>query len=536
MEASGANLIKLRCMFIFITVTILFLTALALLVLQFATPRFRYNWLVATGGAFLAWISVFVWQVSIPFRLKFPAWQPDLLFSQSPEFFADDLAWTFAVSLATLCLAIILTAVVRSNFPRPINWTGTLILTSLGILAVIADNPLTLVLIWAAIDISELVAQMRVMEDPTLSERAVIAFASRAAGILVLLWADMVSLANGQALDFRQAPPQVGLYLVLAAGLRIGVLPLHLPYSSESSIRRGFGTGLRLISAASSLILLVRIPLSSLASPLTPYLLILTALAAIYGGWMWLRAPDELNGRVFWLIGMSSLAVAAALRANPTGAAAWGCAIVLSGGALFLSSEPNKWSLRLLFAGAWGMSSLPFSLTATGWNSGASNSWLTWLAWPLLIAAQAMLIAGFIRHSQRPTSRLSHEDQPMWAKNVYPIGISLLLLMTILLGLFGWSGTLQLGNWFVSLLVSLLAFGLLSLTPRLRVLNPVRAHWVRPINVSWLDWGYQLLGNLYRQLRRVSDLISNVLEGESGIMWTLLFLALFISFFTQRNP
>jgi len=523
-------------MFILITVTTLLVTALILLVLQFVAPGFRYNWSIATGGALLGWISVLVWQIQMPIALQFPAWQPSLLFSQSPTFVGDEIAWTFAVSLTTLCLAIILTAVVRSNFPRPINWTATLVLTSLGILAVVADNPLTLVLIWSAIDLSELIAQMRALDDPKLSERAVIAFASRAAGILVLLWADMVSVANGQVLDFRQAPPQVGLYLVLAAGFRIGVLPLHLPYPSESTLRRGFGTGLRLISAASSLILLARIPLSSLASPLTPYLLILTSFAAVYGGWIWLRAPDELNGRAFWLIGMSSLAVAAALRANPVGAAAWGCATVLAGGALFLSSEQNKWLTRALFIGALGISSLPFSLTATGWNSGAPGSLLTLLAWPFLIFAHAMLIAGFIRHSQRSTTRVSNEDQPIWGKNVYPIGISLLLLTTILLGLFGWRGSLQLGNWFVGLIASLLALGLLWLTPRLRILNPVRAHWVRPADASWLDWGYQALWNLYHRLGRVSNTISNMLEGESGIMWTLLFLALFISFFTRRNP
>jgi hypothetical protein len=318
--------------------------------------------------------------------------------------------------------------------------------------------------------------------------------------------------------------------------LRLGVLPLHLPYSSESTLRRGFGTGLRMISVASSLILLARIPLDSLSSPLVPYLLIFNALAGAYGGWMWLRAPDELTGRPFWVIGMSSLAVAAALHANPVGAAAWGCAIVLSGGALFLSSEQNKWLARALFVGAWGISSLPFSLTATGWNSGASGSWLTWLAWPVLIATHAMLIAGFIRHSQRATTRISNEEQPIWAKNVYPIGISLMLLTTVLLGLFGWNGSLQLGNLFVGVPVILLAFGILSLTPRLRILNPVRAHWVRPVNASWLDWIYQIVWGLYRQLRRVSDGISNVLEGEGGIMWTLLFLVLFISFFTQRKP
>lgn len=250
---------------------------------------------------------------------------------------------------------------------------------------------------------------------------------------------------------------------------------------------------------------------------------------------MWLRAPDELSGRAYWIIGMSSLAVAAALRANPVGAAAWSCAIVLAGGALFLSSEQNPWLARLLLVGAWGISSLPFSLTATGWSSGTSTPLLGWLAWPFLILAHAMLIAGFIRHSQRTATRPRNEDQPIWARNVYPIGILLLLVVTILLGVFGWQGTLRLGNWLIGVPVLVLAVGIFWLTPRLRILNPVRAHWVRPTGSSWFDILYQALWNLYRQASRVSNVISNMLEGESGILWTLLFLALFISFFTPRG-
>ena len=256
-------------------------------------------------------------------------------------------------------------------------------------------------------------------------------------------------------------------------------------------------------------------------------------MAAVYGGWMWLRAPDELNGRPYWLIGMGSLAIAAALRANPVGAAAWGCALILSGGALFLSSEQNRWLTRALLIGALGISSLPFSLSATGWNSGSLNFWI---AFPFLLVSHAMLIAGFIRHSQRTVTRVSNEDQPIWARNVYPIGVFLLLLMVILLGLFGWDGTLQIGNWIMGLIASILTMGLLWLTPRLRILNPVRAHWVRPANASWLDLGYQTLWGIYRQLGRLSNAFTNMLEGESGIMWTLLFLALFISLFTQRTP
>jgi hypothetical protein len=85
------------------------------------------------------------------------------------------------------------------------------------------------------------------------------------------LWASMVSISAGTPMNFQDAPPQAGLYLLLAAGLRLGVLPLHLPYASEAAIRRGFGSALRLISAASSLILLARIPTTSVIFDIHPF-------------------------------------------------------------------------------------------------------------------------------------------------------------------------------------------------------------------------------------------------------------------------
>jgi hypothetical protein len=520
-------------MFIPITVSILFITTLALVLLRFTLGEYRYSWLIATSGAFFAWLSVFIWQLGMPFQIQLPSWQPIELFPQSPLLVADTIAWAFAVSLASLCLAVIITAVIRDNFPYPLSWIGVLILTALGILAVTADNPLTLVLLWAAIDISELIAHLRIVDQPQLSERVVITFAARVTGILILLWANMISLSNGLALDFRAAPPQVGLYLVLAVGLRMGVLPLHLPYTSESAIRRGFGTGLRMISAGSSLILLSRIPASSLASPLTPYLVVLIAFAGLYAAWMWLRAPDELTGRPYWMIGMGSLALTAALRANPVGAAAWSISLILAGGALFLTSAQTRWLERALLLTVWAISSLPFSLTGAGW---VTHGLGFWYALPILLTTHAMLIAGLVRHIQRSSIRAALDTQTSWARNVYPVGVMILLLTMLGLSLFGWDGSLQIGSWYLGLGASLLALGLLWLTPRLRILNPVRAHWVRPANPSWMDWVYRTLWNGYYQLSRLGNAFSALLEGESGIMWTLLFLALFISFFTQRAP
>lgn len=520
-------------MFIFITVGILLASALGLLILRFVSPDFRYTWLFAAGGALAAWISLLLWQIAMPITTQLPLWQPENIFRQSPLFMADGISWAFALSLGTICLGVIITAVARDNFPNPVSWIGMFLLTAFGVLAVTAENPLTLVLLWAAIDLSELISQMRFVEDPNLNERIVVSFASRVTGTLVLLWASMVSTSNDSVLNFLSPPPSAGLLLILASGLRLGVLPLHLPYAGESAFRRGFGTGLRMISAGSSLILLARVPLSSVESPITPYLMIFTSFAALYGGWMWLRSPDELTGRPFWLIGLGSLAVAAALRGNPIGATAWSCALILSGGAIFLASAQSRWMEKALFIGIWGVSSFPLSLTAYGWVSERAGFWY---AIPLLLIAQAFLLAGYIRQNRRTSSRTNFNDQPIWARNVYPLGIYLILITTLLLGLYGWSGSLGIGNWIASLSVALLTFGLLWLTPRFRILNPVRAHWVRPTNPNWLDAIYQTLWNLYRQAGRISNTFSNVLEGESGIMWTLVFLALFISIFIQRGP
>ena len=520
-------------MLILITVLLLVLTASTLLIIRAIQPGFRFFWLIAVGGALLAWASTWIWLARLPLVFELPPWQPAILFLDSPSFLADGISWPFALGLTTLALAIMLTAVVRQDLTNPLPWAGTLTLTGLGVLAVTSNNTLTLVLVWAALDLAELIAQLGSVDNPSASERVVIGFATRVIGIGLAVWANVISVASGGRVDFLSMSPQAGLYLLVAAGLRLGVLPLHLPYSAESSMRRGVGTAVRLISAASSLILLARIPPSSVISPLTPYLFILTSIAAIYGGWMWLRAPDDLAGRPFWVIGLASLAIAAALRADSAGAAGWGAVLILTGGALFLASVQQVWLNRALLIGVFGLSSLPFSLTAGTWSN---DSPTFFLAWPFLLAAQTMLIAGFIRHSLRPGVRENIESHPRWARNVYPAGISLLLLTMLALGFIGWDGARQIGNIVTALAVSLLTLGLVWATPRLPFLNPIRAHWVRPSAGLRLDNLYGGLWSFYQTLGRLSATLSATLEGEGGIMWSLLFLAIFISFMSQASP
>lgn len=522
-------------MLILLTVLLYFLVAIALVVLYWVRPGIRYTWMLAASGALVSWFSVLFWQLNLPLTFQLPPWEPSSLFLESLSFTADRLTWPLALSVSTLSLAVILTATARKNFPDPLPWAATLILGGLGLLAVMADNPLTLLMVWSAIDLTELATQLQSVDGPQPSEKVVTAFATRLAGVGVLLWASMVSISAGAPMNFQDAPPQAGLYLLLAAGLRLGVIPLHLPYASESAIRRGFGSALRLISAASSVVLLARIPTASVTSIFTPFLLSLAALAAIYGGWMWLRAPDELTARPFWLIGLASLAMASALRGNSIGAVGWSCALVLSGGALFLSSAHSLWLSRTLWIGMWGVTALPFSVSATGWGSVMPSFWPVW---PILLLAQALLLAGYLRHALRPTLRDSFKTLDRAAQYVYPLGIGILLGILLLLGFWGWEGASQVGVWILGMLAVSLG-GIASwLAPRLRLLTPLHAHWVRPTANSGMDWLFRGLWGVYRLISRLSISFSGMLEGEGGFMWTLLFMVLFISLIIQGrfNP
>jgi hypothetical protein len=510
-------------MLILITCLLLFVSALALVILRAARPNARYGWLVAAGGAALAFISVFAWRALMPFEWTLPAWQPIGIFPTPLSFRADGAAWALVTSILALILSILLTAATRHVFGNSLSWAGTLTLGGIGALAVAANNPLTLLLMWALIDLAELISQLSSVNGARNNERAVISFSMRISGNALLLWSYMAGFSSGSAFTFQSISPGAGVYLVIAAGLRLGVFPLHLPYDSGSSLRRGFGTALRLVGAASTLGALghVQIP----PSGATPILMVLASAAALYGGWMWLRSPDELIGRPYWMIGIAALSALSALNGSPTGAAAWACALILAGGALFLSSVQDARLNRALLVGSWSLSSLPFSLTASAWMGGLS------FIFPFALASQALLTAGFIRHAMRISGNDSLADQPAWARGVYPAGIILLLSVQFLLGFLGWDGAAQTGNLILALPASFLALGLVWGTRRFRILNPVRAHWVSAAD-SGVNGLYQGLWSLYHGLARMGLAVTDALEGEGGIMWTLLFLALFISIIT----
>jgi hypothetical protein len=566
-------------------VTVLFAIILLLiipagmLVIRVLRSKSSFLWLLAMVGTLVAWPAVYLSRLNMPQVIAPFTWQPDSLLLISPSLLVDATSWAFAIALATQVLSIMLTSVARFSTvhaksqeysletvnpeailsTQPVSsqitnwhaWAANLAMTSLGLVAVLAGNLLTLLLAWAALDIVELLLLLGQVSTTQERERVVISFATRIGGIGALLLAMVIIWQQDGLLDFPLNTPQASLLLLLAAGLRLGILPLHMPFFRELPMRRGLGTILRLVPIAASLLLLVRTSETVIRSDATPYLLGFTAIAGIYGAISWLRAQDELAGRPYWILGTTSLAMSAAILSQPVACLAWSLATLLPGSLLFITSVRRKSLAPILGLGLLGLVGLPYTPAWTGTSIfqaitvspnilRALASLLTALSFFII---HALLIAGYLAHSLRGTIIPTDSPQPKverWVWLLYPAGLAILPLSHFLVG---WIIRPSIAH--VSLLMwveGASAIGLASAfwlySSRIPSHNEESSSHSRLSEFSRFQsvtagQFYRLFWGGYRLLAQVIGLISSVLEGEAGILWALVLMVL-VAVFLQH--
>jgi hypothetical protein len=517
-------------MLIFITLIILMLTSIALVVVHLAKFRYAIHWLIAAGGVLAAWLLISFTGFDLPQTLPLVSWQPEYLYSLSPSLLTDHFSWSFAQALVTLLFAVILTDAVRSSDADWSSWTTSLGLTVLGLFAVLSGNLITLLLAWMAIDFVELFFLLSSINQSSLREKVVVSFSARTFSSILVIVAVIFSATQGHDLTFTNIPGEAGAILLLAAGFRLGVIPIHIPSFQSFPLSPGKATTLRMVSASSGLILLVRIAPVMLGSNLTMIFLGLAALATVYSGVTWLFAKNILEGRPAWIVGMASLSFASAAQGQALASFSWGLSVLLGGGLLFLFSKRNQWLIWILLAGLIAISTLPFT---PNWNGAYLFSQPFSIFYIPLLFGQALLLLGYARHTLRPETEL--EDAERWSKLIYPLGLLLLL------GTLFWLGllinppiqTIPLHAWFTGVIGLGLAAFLFIRSSHWKDIPP---DWVLLINsVLSLQWLYRSIWALYRSTTRILGVFTRLLEGEGGVLWAILLMGLLFSLLTRLN-
>lgn len=527
-------------MFLILSLVILLFTPILMGVIRVLRPGFGYQYLLALFGTLFAWLFVLLSHPDTPQIISLLNWQPESLFPYSPSLLLDRYSWPFALAMSALVLSVMLTAAARLSSHDWRAWSGSLVLAGLGLLAVLSGNPLTLLIAWTALDISEAFILLILSGESIIRQRIVLVLSARAAGIGILLAAMILSWSSGQTLTFTNIPSQSAILLLLAAALRLGILPLHLPFILETQFRRGLGTIIRLVPAGASLILLSRTAVAGIEGGIAPFLLALTILVAVYGAASWITAPDELSGRTFWIMAMVSLAIGASVRAQPEAAVAWGIACLLPGALVFLASPRVRFIRPLLFLGVLFISGLPFTPLWNGWLtygilwSGVSLANLISDAFFSIsfFMIHILLILGYIRHSVRQDEAINSVERWIWV--LYIPGLVILIVSHLIYGIISLPklSSISLAGWISGIIISVIALILwLRAQSWLRTLDFIPRYLSHLEPVFHFSWLYRFLGAAYRIFGRFVTLVSSILEGEGGLLWALLIVLLLFSMF-----
>jgi len=517
----------------------LFASALIVFLLKLLKRGTGFAWLTAVFLTLIAWGGL-LWShgQDLPPRIITPWRTIDPSTADQIIFLWDDVSWGLGFALIALLLCLLLTAPTRlTQKSSPVTWSLNLMITGFGLLGVLAATPLATALAWTALDLTELVLGISLVSGGGRSKQVVIAFSAKVAGTLLLLWAMVQSYASNTALSYSAVQSSSGVFLLLAAGFRLGVLPVNLPISSDLQLQRGISNTLRMTAQASSMVVLARIPAGIFSDTLTNILLLLTGLATFYGAIMWATAKNEPDARQYWSLALAGFTVAAALHGNQSAVITWGVVYIVSGGIISFYSARSKGLIFLPILGLIGMIGLPYTPAASAITGFAASPFHIWDGF--FIISLALLAAGYLRISLMPGDSLV--DLERWVPGVYLLGLAFLAVSGWLIAALNTPVGLNTGLWWASAASAVLAFPLYWLIKALESTQGEaqvgQSRFAETLNrglsilstILRLDWFYRILWGIFTMIQQLLVLITRMLEGQGGVLWAVLLIALFFT-------
>ncbi|HWR65918.1 MAG TPA: hypothetical protein VN364_07340 [Bellilinea sp.] len=521
-------------------VALLFILALAVYILRYFPRGTGYAWLTAVLMSLIIWGGVLAYHWLQPEAFTVAPWRPFATDSADPiRLRWDSISWPFGFNLLSAVLAVLMTASARLRMnSNPLTWSTNLAVAGAAVAAVISDSPLALLLAWVMLDVIDLLLVMRLSRIWKYTSRGVMAFVVRTLSSFLLIGALSIHRsAVSDPLSFENMLPQASLLVLLSLGLRLGLLPLNTPYAEDFPFQRGLISFIRLSAYAAGLSALSHFPQNGVPANWQPILYFITLAVCLYGAIRWLTARDEIYGRPFWLLTLSGLAFICVLQGQASASIAWGVVMISSGLSLFLYSARTRGLLVLPVLGAFALTGLPFTPGSVGWAGLIIPPYN--LGDGLAILVVALLLVGYIHHALR--SGGNYYQLEGWARGIYPIGLFVITISGWITAFLGFPGFTIIGQWVPAVVsvvlagaISLVLYGFLSQ----RIVNIQTGGWVglfflgagrRLTDFFSLNWFYNFLWLIYRGIRQLVYILTLIFEGEGGLMWAFVLLALLLT-------
>lgn len=502
------------------------LSAIGITALRWRGMRMGYIWLLPVMLALITWLTLLLLPVPVEAQQQEWSWLKVADELLTINLRVDPASWPFLFLVVNLVLIYFLTLTVRlGSEKRTILWVAWLWLGTTAILAVVAGNIITLILLWTLIDLLDFLFPRFVFKtiEPTPWTGA---FIPRMLAILLLMLAVVFSFPSSINPSFESINPTTGVLLFFASLLHTGILPIEKKQKMEDYACQSFNFFTHLVLIVISLSLLSRLPVVLFSPIFSQMLSVIFWLLAVF--FIILEFQEKTN-MAYWDSAMVCLAAIAVLGGQAQSMSAW-CTLICVGTGMHQFYIMRTARLNIFpWLALVAISALPFTVAAKALQGLIQENNHIWAIACLPI--YALLLVDFNRNANADKMNIGQVE--IWYQAVYMFGLFLMILMPfeLVVKITTYRAS-ALQNWWLGAGVVTFAVASMIIT-RKSILNEygkrMKVLIIRVgkfLNFRWLGKINTWLNLIFHE---VIFFITQLLEGEGGIIWAVVILALMVS-------
>lgn len=496
------------------------------------------TWLMSAASVLMVWISLILFRAHLQAGVTLKGWSLFDLGDNQLIFNLSARTWPFAFLLVSLLIGVIFTDTIRFGRSNAlITWTGSMFLTAVGLFSIYSQTLLGIILTWTIIDVVEFGILLRLTKHEGVHYAVFIEFITRLFGTSLIVAALVLSGHHTAISDFSLISQNVYLLIIFGAATRLGVLPLHIPLTANLPIRRSLGTMLRFVAPFSVFSFLSQISAQPQYPGILSFFLPIGLIIALYGAIRWVLEKNELSGRPFWMLAFSGLALVSFVSGYTNTLISLCIMMIICGGFVFLLSRRSRMSLMLGALCLISVTGFPFFPGSSIWQFVTGTPGL--FSKILFMVTISLLYFGFLKKLVRHRNDSSNPEA--WMKLFYFSGLGIFVAVPWITMIWK-SGFLEESNSWIPPLICLgstAAFFGLEHTRIWKGISgfPIFQKLLIPFSVIGrflgtafkFEWFFIFLQQLFNFLSRPLKFFVNLLEGDGGLLWSFLFLALITS-------
>jgi len=497
--------------------------------------RLIYPWLLLTFVGFMVWLVLFLISPGAIQPLQIQNWFRNDFSPIHLNFSITDLNWGLILAFLSMQLAFLLTTVADKNYKyNSIYWIILCLETTIAYAVLTSSNLFTLILLWTTWDVFEM--NYWIFFRHRFAETTILRpFVFKLAGSLILVMSAAILTSNDQSVLLGEIPASIGIILLIASILHSGIIlqpdyknhPRHIDNAADSLVS--------IFAFFSSMALIAYLPFQTLPLIIHMVFQLLMLGVMISLGIRWLRNQARPTNSQILLAFFASFAVFQYLSNSLWILQNWFVAMFVIISFTILYHYRNKSTrlfptLMLLL-----ISGIPFSLLSYKNHS-------IFLDNPFLLIASfifhVIIIAGYSRNLY--LERESLDDIDSLPQFIYLAGLFIPLLTMIGMTVHSMGSLLdETSSWWMGLIILLVALGV-SIWMRKKRLWEVDDGAETPDQKKQrrkfpsLAWIIDSLEKVILQIRPFILGFSQLVEGEGGVLWSIVFLALLLTLLRAR--